>query len=586
LTSSNLTIVYSSDEKEANIHFEASDLTVRSERLGPLPLINHVLDRLGLEALLADAVPTTDRRQHVAHAKALGVLLRSVLVEREPIYRQQETVATFAAEAFGLSATEAAHVGDDAIGRALDRLFDADRGTLLTRVVVAVVQRFEIALDELHDDSTTVKFTGQYHDARGRRVRGKRGPFITYGHSKDHRPDLKQLLFILTTTHDGGVPVQFRCADGNTSDVVTHEATWDALCQVTGRTNFLYVADCKLCNEDAMNHIDRQRGRFLTVLPRTRLEDREFREWIQRHQPPWEIVRDEENARRKDGPRDRWRAFKHHLPSKEGWPVFWLWSGLLALQQEQSRRERIAKAEELLGELQAQLTGSKSRRRSYEDVEDRVATILAGQQVGRWLEVKVQGTEEHRYRQATAGRPGPGTRYVRRTKRGWRLEWHVDENMIAYDRKSDGMYPLLTNDRTLSVHDAFAAHRRQPAIEKRFEQLKSVFEIAPVFLKNGARVEAFFCVYFLALLVQALVERELRQGMRRAGVSELPLYPEERVCQRPTAEQVFRLFSLTARNDLSLAGKSVRVLPPELTDLQREILRLMKIPATAFTKRN
>jgi len=69
-----------------------------------------------------------------------------------------------------------------------------------------------------------------------------------------------------------------------------------------------------------MNHIDRQRGRFLTVMPRTRLEDKEFREWIQRHQPPWEIVRDEENARRKDGPRDRWRASKHRLPSKEGCP--------------------------------------------------------------------------------------------------------------------------------------------------------------------------------------------------------------------------------------------------------------------------
>ncbi len=559
---------------------------MRTERLGPLPVVNQVLRRLGLDALLAEAIPTTDKRQHVAHAKALGVLLRSILVEREPIYRQQETVATFAPEVFGLSPEEATHVGDDAIGRALDRLFDVDRGSLLTRVVVAAVQRFGVALDELHDDSTSIKFTGQYRGTRGgRRVRGKHAPFVTYGHSKDHRPDLKQLLFILTTSHDGGVPVQFRCADGNTSDVVTHEATWDALCEVTGRTEFLYVADCKLCNEDAMNHIDRHRGRFLTVMPRNRFEDRHFREWIQRHEPAWETVRDVENPRRKEGPRDRWRAFRHPLPSKEGWPVFWLWSGLLALQQEQSRCERIAKAEELLGELQLQLTGSKSRRRSYEDVDERVSAILSSQQVTRWLEVKIVGTEEHRYRQATAGRPGRATRYVRRTKRGWRLDWRIDENMIAYDRKSDGMYPLLTNDRTLTVQDAFAAHRRQPAIEKRFAQLKSVFAIAPVFLKNEARIEAFFCVYFLALLVQALVERELRQGMHRAGVSELPLYPEDRACHRPTAEQIFRLFSLMARTALDVGGKTVRVLPPELTELQRQVLRLMKIPSTVFTAR-
>jgi hypothetical protein len=209
---------------------EDPDLTARTERLGPLPLVNHVLGRLGLEAMLAEAVPTADRRRRISHARALGVLLRSVLVERELIYRQQELVATFAPAMLGLSASEAARVGDDAIGRALDRLFDADRGTLLTRVVVVAVRRFGLTLDELHDDSTSIKFTGQYRSARGRRVRGRRAPFITHGYSKDRRPDLKQLLFILTTTHDGGVPAQFRCADGNTSDVVTHEQTWDSLC--------------------------------------------------------------------------------------------------------------------------------------------------------------------------------------------------------------------------------------------------------------------------------------------------------------------------------------------------------------------
>ena len=277
----------------------SSNLTLRIQRLGPLPVINHVLRRLGLDALLTEFVPTTDRRQRVSHAKALGVLLRSLLVERDPIYRQQEIVGTYAPEAFGLDLNEAAHVGDDVIGRALDRLFDADRGTLLTRVVVSAVKRFDVALDELHNDSTSIKLTGRYSQARGRSLRGKRAAFITYGHSKDHRPDLKQLLFILTTTHDGGVPVQFRCEDGKTSDIVTHEETWDALCRVTGRSNFLYVADSKLCNEDAMDHIDRGRGRFLTVLPRTRLEDREFREWIQSHDPPWELVRDDDNPRRR-----------------------------------------------------------------------------------------------------------------------------------------------------------------------------------------------------------------------------------------------------------------------------------------------
>jgi hypothetical protein len=111
---------------------------LRSERLGPLPLINHFLERLGLEALLDPYVPTRDRRNAVAHAQALGVLLRSIVVEREPIYRQQETAVGFAPELFGLTRVQMGYLGDDRIGRALDRLFDADRAALLTAVVLAV----------------------------------------------------------------------------------------------------------------------------------------------------------------------------------------------------------------------------------------------------------------------------------------------------------------------------------------------------------------------------------------------------------------------------------------------------------------
>ena len=72
------------------------------------------------------------------------MLLRSIIVEREPIYRQQETAAGFAAGLFGVDAAQAERLSDDRIGRALDRLFDADRAALLTEVVLAVAQRFGV----------------------------------------------------------------------------------------------------------------------------------------------------------------------------------------------------------------------------------------------------------------------------------------------------------------------------------------------------------------------------------------------------------------------------------------------------------
>lgn len=557
-------------------------MTLHSERLGALPIINHFLERLGLDAMLDRFVPTKDSRVKLPFSVGLGVVLRSILVEREPVYRCQETVSTFAPEAFGLRPPHVGHLNDDAIGHALDHLFDADRGSLLTEVVVAAAKIFEVALDELHNDSTSIHFSGQYANATGRSIRGKAAPFITRGLSKDHRPDLKQVLFILTTSRDGGVPVQFRCEAGNMNDDRTHIETWEALCRANRRKDFLYVADAKLCNQEALDHIDRHGGKLVCVIPRSRLEDREFREWIQTNKPAWQLVRDRPNPRRRRGPRDRWWAFRAHLPSREGWPVVWVWSSLAASGQAQNRRERIAKAEEELQALAARLAGPRARLSKRSDIDERIAAILKTNRVERYLKTVLTKGEEHSYKQESRGRPGPNTKYVRKTRTFLVLTWSIDEAMVTYDHNSDGMYPLLTNDRTLSDVQVFEAHKRQPAIEKRFEQLKSVFEIAPVFLENEGRIEAMFFLYFIALLVQALIERELRRAMKREEIDTMPIYPEERPSGRPTAEQVFRLFSLVMRTELRCHDQALRSFDPLLTELQADILRLLNVPPTAF----
>jgi transposase len=145
------------------------------------------------------------------------------------------------------------------------------------------------------------------------------------------------------------------------------------------------------------------------------------------------------------------------------------------------------------------------------------------------------------------------------------------------------MYPLITNDRTLSPAQVLEAHKGQPMIEKRFEQVKTVHEIAPVFLKNEGRIEALFTLYFLGLLVQALIERELRLAMKRDNIEHLPLYPEQRNCTHPTTEQILRLFSLAARNKLVQNGKVLQTFDLEFTHLQRQVLRLLAVPEHAFS---
>jgi hypothetical protein len=89
-------------------------------------------------------------------------------------------------------------------------------------------------------------------------------------------------------------------------------------------------------------------------------------------------------------------------------------------------------------------------------------------------------------------------------------------------------------------------------------------------------------LYFLALLVQALIERELRLAMKRERIAELPLYPEQRQCARPTTEQILRLFSLAERHKLLRGGRTVQVFHTELTNLQRQVLKLLGVSEQTF----
>src|ERR1039457_3244531 len=99
---------------------------------------------------------------------------------------------------------------------------------------------------------------------------------------------------------------------------------------------------------------------------------------------------------------------------------------------------------------------------------------------------------QSRVKQTHRGRPGPDTEYRRVTRRRYDLEGSIDQTAIDYDKKSDGMYPLICNDRNLTAAQVLEAHKGLPTIVTRFEQIKTVHEIAPVFLKNTMRIEAFF----------------------------------------------------------------------------------------------
>jgi len=553
-----------------------------SQALGALPIVRHFLGRLGLEGTLARWLADEDPRVLIAAWRAIVVLVCNLCVEREPLYAIAEWAERHDPAALGLEDGEVALLCDDRVGRALDRLFDADRASLLCELVLGAIGEFGIDCSQLHNDSTSITLYGDYLQADGRERGGQPTAVAARGHSKDDRGDLKQLVSILTVTADGAVPLAHRLADGNVTDDQTHIATWNALCQLTGRTDFLYVADSKLCTREQMTHVDDRSGRFVTVLPRSRSEDGRLREWMPHAIPDWTEA-ERRAAKRKDDPDLVWEVCPAPFPSVEGYRITWVHSSAKQHHDETARAERIDRARRALGELSERLTGPRARISSRVAAEEAAAAVLAASGAERWVRATITDTVEERYRQEKRGRPGNDTRYRKITKTRYAVEVTVNADQVRYDAASDGCFPLISNDSTLTDVEVLRAYRYQPSLEKRHHELKSVQHAAPVTLKSPFRIEALFSCQFIALLLNCLIERELRQAMARKGVRELPLYHEQRACTAPTAARVFDHFTGVQRHHLTRDGRHIQTFNPQLTDLQHQLLDLLGVPANAYT---
>jgi transposase len=554
---------------------------LHSVTVGPLPLVNRLLARMRLEEFLRGALPKEDRRTKLSPTKALLVLLRNLLLSREPIYGVGEWAARYAPDLLGLSESEVALLNDDRVGRALDKLFAADVPSLVLAVATHAVKEFGLRLDELHNDSTTVSFFGAYLNASlEQRLLGRPTLAITFGHSKDHRPDLKQLLFILTVTADGGVPLHFRAASGNVTDDTTHRDTWDLLCQLTGRRDFLYVADSKLATRENMAYVHQHQGRFVTVLPKTRGEDAAFREAIVQGrvawQPLWEKTDDEGVVI------DRYSISTQPATTTEGYRLVWYHSQRKAEQDALIRAARIERALKELASLRDKLHSPRTRHREQGKVEEAVAEVLTSCGAEAWIVTQIETNTVETFRQARRGRPTQETPYVKKQSTRFELSYQIAHGRVAQDAQSDGIFPLITNVVDLSELELLKTYKRQPTIEKRFSQLKTDFEVAPVYLKAVHRIQAMLSVYFFALLLEALLERELRAAMQRQGTESLPLYPEGRACRWPTARRVLDAFGPIQRHTLQHGKRPTEVLVTELTRLQRRLLKLLGLPSKHY----
>ena len=549
-------------------------LKLDSKAISSLPIINKFIDRIELKKLLLSYIPSK-KNQKLSHVDAILIFVRNILLEREPLYKLSEWAAGFDPFLVGLNNMDPEILNDDRVGRSLDALFDADRASLLTNIVLKTVDEFKVELSQLHNDSTTVTVFGEYKSGNSSR-NGKTSISLLRGHNKDYRQDLKQLLFTLTVSRDGAVPIHYKSYDGNITDDRTHIQTWEALRRITMASDFIYVADAKLATREQMTYITKEGGRFISVLPEIRKECGQFKSWIRSSNIEWQQLEVKPGGRSYGSDHLYW-GYDCPIPSEEGYRIIWILDSLKQDLDGRRRQSKIEKTIKALGILKSKVGTRKWKTKKQ--IEQSVEDIFTKYKSDRFFDWNMVVKEVETYRQKKKGRPGSDTEYVKIVKRQWTFEAMPNGIKIQDDAATDGMFPLITNIEAgdLSMSEVLEKYKFQPYIEKRHQQFKSVFEAAPVFLKLPHRIEALMFVYFIVLTLNALIERELRLAMTKEGIGSLPLYPENRRCKYPTTTRIIDLFSNLRRHILFDGGKEIKCFYDPISELQEQVLDLFNV---------
>jgi transposase len=186
----------------------AKSRTLKRMQVGGLPLIHAIAERMRLKEILYKYMPAHGN-EDIPAVETLMLLVYNLILGKDPLYELQEWVESIDFRCINNEDYEHVKFNDDRFGRVLNKLFRVDRASLMTELVVFFVNEFNITLESVSNDATTIKAFGKYPG------RTKTGLELKRGTSKDHRPDLKQLVFSLSVAGDGAVQIHYKCYPGS-----------------------------------------------------------------------------------------------------------------------------------------------------------------------------------------------------------------------------------------------------------------------------------------------------------------------------------------------------------------------------------
>jgi len=544
-------------------------------QVGGLPLIHSIAKRMRLKEILYKYIPAHGN-EDIPAVETLMLLVYNLILGKDPLYELQEWVESIDFRCIDIGNYVKVEFNDDRFGRVLNKLYMTDRASLMTDIVVSFVKEFEITLTRLSNDSTTIKAFGKYPGRAGTGLELKRG------NSKDHRPDLRQLVFSLSIAGDGAVPVHYKCYPGNVTDDKTHIETWNTLRRITSRPDFLYVADSKLCTDEQLSYIVDQAGRVVTIIPETWKEAESFKEELRRTKKAKDIIW----RRRKPGTDDKNEYFSvfrgDYFTAKRGYKIHWIYSSEKRKRDRESREKHLKKVEQRLAELNGKI--NKRGLKTSTAIEEAAQQIVEEHKLANYFHISIGTITEEYQVQIGTGRPGKNTKYRTGVNRLFTLSWTQKKQVLKEEAQTDGVFPLLCTDNELTAKEVLKAYKYQPRLEKRFSQFKKIHNAAPLFFKKIERIEANMFGFFIALVVQSLIEREVRNKMKEHKIETIRVYPEQREADHPTTSKILDRFEHICTYKIIENSQVVETFRDSLNEDQKLILGLLNIHEDEFWK--
>jgi len=537
-----------------------------------LPIVKAYADKLDLVGLINYFVPT--EMDVDAGTIVLGLVL-DTLSGRSPLYRLEEFFAHQDTELLLGKPLPPHAFNDDTVGRVLDRLYDMSTMKIFTACAVRAAARFGVECRDVHFDTTSRSLWGDYQWAEEQDV-----PFrVTYGYSKDKRPDLKQFVLSLLCV-DRTVPIGGKPEDGNASDKTLNTTLLSEIAALLARHGvapgaYIYVADAALVTEDNLAALGNTL--FISRLPATYTAcERVIQEAVARD--CWEdigILATTPATKRR--PATYYKAYEGEvaLYGKTYRAIV-----VHSTAQDKRRLQRLAREVHASAEgLQAVVRVAETHEYACQaDAEVAAARLRASQTPSHDLVVRV--AERPTYGR---GRPRQHTpRAVKTMRYGLKCTLKERDATMVRKREEAGCFVLLTNvptegDLAHRAGDVLRGYKNQHGIEQNFSFLKDPLIVNSLFLKKPERIEALGLVLLLALLLWRLMERSLRHHVDTTGTTMTGW--DKKTTGRPTAFMMVTKFA----GLIVVKVDQQRHLTRALSSVQQQYLTALSVQATGFT---